>query len=123
MYIEPWYNVIHLSSIDTVLNCQQKFHVCNKAVIVITLYCEKPKYFPIRIKKSKKCTTSYRSIRLHAVDYRIKLLLKFQDCNTTLETETLLFILRGYGHFLEHTLIFSLGYIIMSPRDFQNEKK
>ena len=118
MYIEPCYCVV-----DTVLIYQQKFHVCNKAVIVITLYCEKPKYFPIRIKKSKKCTTSYRSIRLHAVDYRIKLLLKFQDCNTTLETETLLFVLRGYGHFLEHTLIFSLGYIIMSPRDFQNEKK
>ena len=54
MYNEPSYSVIRLSSIDTVLNCQQKFHDCNKAVIVITLYCEKPKYFHVRIKNSRK---------------------------------------------------------------------
>ena len=66
---------------------------------------------------------SYRSNFLHAVDYRIKLLLKFQDCNTALKTETYYASCGHMGIFLEHKLIFSLGYIMMSPRESLNEKK
>ena len=60
---------------------------------------------------------------LHAVDYRIKLPLKFQDCNTALKTQTYCMSWGYLEIFLRHNLIFSLRYIIMSPQESMTEKK